>query len=210
MHVNLLKKMGFSVNDDNRKFDSFEDALDYATRWRDSRPSLKYESDGVIFKVNDLAVQAKLGAVGSDPRWAVAWKFAATEVVTVLEGIELTIGRSGAIIPNARLKPVELGGVTISRASLHNFGMVEKLGICEGDHVVVPRAGDVIPQVVQVLKALRPDHVQLWVPPERCPSCDGELTVSKDKTMTSCCNNKCPGRHSRKVLTIFLSTETLF
>lgn len=197
--LNLLKEMGFSVNDDNRKFDSFEDALDYATRWRDSRPSLKYESDGVVFKLNDLAVQAKLGAVGSDPRWAVAWKFAATEVVTVLEGIELTIGRSGAIIPNARLKPVELGGVTISRASLHNFGMVEKLGICEGDHVVVQRAGDVIPQVVQVLKALRPDHVQLWIPPERCPSCDGKLIVSKDKSMTSCCNNKCPGRHSRKI-----------
>lgn len=197
--LNLLKQLDFSVNDDNRKFASFDDALHYATRWRDSRSTLKYESDGVVFKINDLATQAKLGVVGSDPRWAVAWKFAATEVVTILEGIELSIGRSGAIIPNARLKPVGLGGVTISRASLHNFGMVEKLGICEGDHVVVQRAGDVIPQVVQVLRELRSDHMHSWVPPDRCPFCNGELTVSKDNNITSCCNNKCPGRHSRKI-----------
>jgi DNA ligase (NAD+) len=110
------------------------------------------------------------------------------------------------------MQPVELAGVTISRASLHNFRHVEKMGLCEGDHVVIQRAGDVIPQVVQVLKELRPAGVQLWVPPDTCPSCGGELTTSKDKHVTNCRNSKCPGRHSRQVicsLSLFPSSSFL-
>ncbi|CAM6040821.1 unnamed protein product [Sphagnum compactum] len=195
----LLKELGFAVNDDNRRFESFDAALQYARRWQDTRLTLVYEADGVVFKIDDLATQLELGSIGGAPRWAVAWKFAAMEAVTVLEAIDLSIGRSGAIIPTAKLKPVELAGVTISRASLHNFRHVEKMGLCEGDHVVIQRAGDVIPQVVQVLKELRPAGVQLWVPPDTCPSCGGELTTSKDKHVTNCRNSKCPGRHSRQI-----------
>jgi DNA ligase (NAD+) len=100
----LLKELGFAVNDDNRRFESFDAALQYARRWQDTRLTLMYEADGVVFKIDDLVPQLELGSVGGAPRWAVAWKFAAMEAVTVLEAIDLSIGRSGAIIPTAKLK----------------------------------------------------------------------------------------------------------
>ncbi|KAL3686127.1 hypothetical protein R1sor_004149 [Riccia sorocarpa] len=197
--LQILKSLGFFVNEDNQIFDSFDSALEYAKRWMNKRQSLGYEADGVVFKLNDLEVQRRLGSVGGDPRWAVAWKFAATEVVTVLEGIELTVGRTGVIVPNARLKPVELGGVSIRRATLHNFRHVKNLGLCEGDHVIVQRAGDVIPRVVQSLKELRRHEAQPWVPPTQCPSCGTELTEDPKKAMVYCRNPDCSSRRSRQV-----------
>ncbi|CAM6087570.1 unnamed protein product [Calypogeia fissa] len=197
--LQLLNSAGFPVNEDNRLCESFDSALEYAESWRSMRKNLEYEADGVVLKVNDLETQASLGSTGTDPRWALAWKFAATEAVSVLEGIELTIGRSGAMIPNARLKPVELGGAVISRASLHNFRHVKALGLCEGDHVVVQRAGDVIPKVVQVLEDLRPETATPWVPPQECPTCGSALTEASASAMIFCSNSTCPSRHSRQV-----------
>ncbi|KAL2654170.1 hypothetical protein R1flu_022298 [Riccia fluitans] len=197
--LQLLKCLGFSLNEDNQIFDSFDSALEYARSWMNKRQNLGYEADGVVFKLNDLELQRLLGSIGGHPRWAVAWKFAATEVVTVLEGIELTVGRTGVIVPNARLKPVELGGVSIRRATLHNFRHVKNLGLCEGDHVIVQRAGDVIPQVVQSLKELRLHEAQPWVPPTQCPSCGSQLAEDPTKAMVFCRNSDCSSRRSRQV-----------
>ncbi|BBN00442.1 DNA ligase (NAD+) [Marchantia polymorpha subsp. ruderalis] len=197
--LKLLNTLGFFVNEDNQIFNTFESALEYAKSWRNSRAGLGYEADGVVFKLNDGATQVLLGDIGGNPRWAVAWKFAATEVVTVLEGIELTVGRSGVIVPNARLKPVELGGVSIRRATLHNFKNVKNLGLCEGDHVIVQRAGDVIPQVVQALVELRPVGAQTWSSPTQCPSCGSELKEEPSKAMVFCQNANCLSRRSRQV-----------
>ncbi|KAG6553935.1 hypothetical protein Mapa_004852 [Marchantia paleacea] len=197
--LQLLNTLGFLVNEDNQIFNSFDSALEYAKSWRNSRASLGYEADGVVFKLNDGATQVLLGDIGGNPRWAVAWKFAATEVVTVLEAIELTVGRSGVIIPNARLKPVELGGVSVRRATLHNFKNVKSLGLCEGDHVIVQRAGDVIPQIVQALVELRPIGAQTWSSPTQCPSCGSELKEEPSKAMVFCQNSNCSSRRSRQV-----------
>eukprot|EP00897_Mesotaenium_endlicherianum_P008309 jgi/Mesen1/7506/ME000039S06725 len=198
--LGLLRALRFPVSADNRRFSNFEEAVRYAQEWREGRAQLEYEADGVVFKLDDLALQAALGSVGGDPRWAVAWKFPATEAVTQLLSIQLSIGRSGHVIPSARLAPVQVGGVTISKASLHNFRHVERLGLCEGDRVIIRRAGDVIPQVVRALEELRPSDAQRWQAPSACPACGGPLSdSSEEEPMASCTNASCPGRASRQI-----------
>ncbi|GFR49937.1 hypothetical protein Agub_g12041, partial [Astrephomene gubernaculifera] len=153
-----LEAAGFAVSPDNRLCCSAEEAVAAAEEWMSRRDSLGYDVDGVVLKLDATALYSLLGTAGggSDPRWAVAWKFPAGEAVTRLQGVELSVGRTGQVTPIALLSPVQLGGVVIRRASLHNIGLAEGLGLHEGDAVVVRRSGDVIPQVMRALPELRP------------------------------------------------------
>ena len=143
-----------------------------------ARPSLDFEIDGVVFKVDRLDWQERLGAAGRAPRWAIAYKFPAEQAETVLHRISISVGRTGALTPVAELEPVYVGGVTVSRATLHNEDVIAERDIRAGDTVVVQRAGDVIPQVVRVIEDKRPVESEPFVPPAVCPEC-GSRAVRK-------------------------------
>lgn len=148
------------------------------------RPELPYEIDGVVFKVNDFALQEELGFVSRAPRWAIAQKFPAEEEITVLKGVEFQVGRTGALTPVARLEPVFVGGVTVSNATLHNMDEIRRLNICIGDKVIIKRAGDVIPKVVGV-KEPGKKRIEI-VQPERCPVCDSQIIHENDESIARC------------------------
>ncbi len=150
------------------------------------RPSLDYEIDGVVFKVDGIAEQQKLGMLTRTPRWAIAHKFPAEEGITVLEDVEFQVGRTGAVTPVARLKPVQVGGVTISNATLHNMDEVSRLDLVIGDTVIVQRAGDVIPKVVSVLRDKRPKQIQQIILPAQCPACGSEVLQASGEVIARC------------------------
>ncbi|MCA1795935.1 MAG: NAD-dependent DNA ligase LigA [Geobacteraceae bacterium] len=158
------------------------------------RDQLPYEIDGVVIKVNSLAVQQNLGTTSRAPRWAIAYKFAARQAETTLEEVRLQVGRTGAITPVAKLHPVQLGGVTISSASLHNWDEIARLDIRVGDHVVVERAGDVIPDVVRVLKEQRTGAEEPIPMPERCPVCGAPVEKLPDEVVPRCQGLECPAQ----------------
>ncbi|KXZ49447.1 hypothetical protein GPECTOR_21g673 [Gonium pectorale] len=199
-----LQAAGFAVSPDNVLCDSPEAALREAAEWMTRRDTLGYDADGVVVKLDDTRLYGPLGTAGSDPRWAVAWKFPAGEAVTRLQGIELTVGRQGQITPVALLEPVALGGVTIRRATLHNVGRALALGLHVGDSVVLRRSGDVIPQVLRVLPELRPAGADPWQPPAGCPACGGPLRLQPAAGADAgdqlvCDNPSCGARSGREV-----------
>ena len=150
--LEALKKLGFKVNPHSRRFDDIDELAEFCKEWEEKRDSLPFEIDGVVVKVDSVEQQNRLGWTAKAPRWAIAYKFAARQEETLLESIEVNVGRTGAVTPWARLKPVNIGGVTVSRATLHNEDEIERLGVQGGDRVLVERAGDVIPKVVRVVK----------------------------------------------------------
>lgn len=160
--------------------------IDYYRHLATVRDSLSYDIDGVVFKVDNLELQQELGFVARAPRWAIAQKFPAQEEITILEDVEFQVGRTGAITPVARLKPVFVGGVTVSNATLHNQDEIDRLGIRVGDTVVVRRAGDVIPQVVSVLMDKRPDEAREIVFPQQCPVCDSRVEKLAEEAVARC------------------------
>ncbi|MCC6719613.1 MAG: NAD-dependent DNA ligase LigA [Acetobacteraceae bacterium] len=166
-----LHAWGFVVNPLSRQLPDAAAAADFQAEVAAARAALPYDIDGVVYKIDDLALQARLGFVGRAPRWAVAWKFPAEQATTVVDAIDIQVGRTGALTPLARLRPVNVGGVLVSRATLHNEDEIARLGVRVGDTVVVQRAGDVIPQVVAVV-ATAPRGPVAWRPAERCPVCD--------------------------------------
>ena len=175
-----LAEFGFSINPLTDACDGAAGALATYAKIGDSRPNLDYDIDGVVYKVDRLDWQARLGQVSRAPRWAIAHKFAAEQAETKLLAIDLQVGRTGAITPVARLEPVFVGGVTVSNATLHNAGEIERKGILIGDTVTIQRAGDVIPQVVGPVMAKRPDDAQAFTFPETCPVCGSEVTRGLD------------------------------
>ena len=188
-----LRDWGFPVNPHVRRAQEARELHAYTQEWQSRRPTLPYEIDGVVIKVDSLAQQRRLGAVGRDPRWAIAYKFPPVEATTHLREIVVNIGRTGAIIPNARLDPVNIGGVTVSRASLHNFDNVRDRDLRVGDRVLVHRAGDVIPQIVKPIVEDRPADSLPYQPPTHCPSCgtplarvDGEAILRCPASWTIC------------------------
>jgi DNA ligase (NAD+) len=161
-------------------------ALQYINEIQELRHTLGYDIDGVVIKVNALAMQAELGTITRKPRWAIAYKYAAEEAVSRVEKVEFQVGRTGSITPVARLQPVFVGGVTVSNATLHNMDEISRLDLHMGDWVMIRRAGDVIPQVVSVILSRRPDDAAAIRLPERCPACDSPITRTDDEAVARC------------------------
>ena len=169
--------------------------IETCRRWEERREDLDYEIDGVVVKIDEYEVQQALGVVGREPRWAIAFKFAPTTAVTKLRSIEVNVGRTGNIVPWANLEPVQISGVTVSKATLHNEEDIARKDIREGDQVVVMRAGDVIPQVVSPVTQRRTGKEKRYKPPKKCPEC-GTPTVKPEGEVWTRCPNRldCPGQ----------------
>jgi len=179
-------RWGFKTNPQNRRAESIDDVVTACAEWEHRRESLDYEIDGVVVKVNDLDVQTELGAVGREPRWAIAFKFPPVQATTLLEKIDVNVGRTGTLNPFARLKPVQVGGVTISQATLHNEEDIRRKDIREGDTVLVHRAGEVIPQVIGPILSKRPPEAQPYELPSTCPICGSPVVRPEGEAMARC------------------------
>lgn len=197
--LSYLRALGFPVNKDIAHFDNFDQVVAYCDEWMAKRDTLRYEADGMVVKINSFAIQQRLGIVGNAPRWAVAFKFPAREETTRLLDVGANIGRTGVITPYAILEPVEVGGVTVHQATLHNYEDITRKDIRIGDMVVIKRAGDVIPQVVKPIESLRTGEERPIRIPERCPVC-GEPTVKPEgEVAVYCANAACPARLVRQI-----------
>jgi DNA ligase (NAD+) len=190
---------GFPVNPNIRVLDSIDDVAAYCRGWQDRRHDLDYEIDGAVAKVDDLRQRRELGATAKAPRWAIAYKFPPEERTTLLQGIMLSIGRSGKATPFAMLEPVSVGGATVSLATLHNEDQVAAKDVRPGDTVVVRRAGDVIPEVRGPVLAARPRGLAPWVFPTTCPSCGERLVRMEGESDTFCVNAECPGQRVQRI-----------
>jgi DNA ligase (NAD+) len=184
--LDCLQRWGMRINAESRVVVGIDACDAYYQDLSRRRESLPYDIDGIVFKVNDLALQRQLGFVSRAPRWAIARKFPAQEEMTRLLEVEFQVGRTGAITPVARLEPVFVGGVTVSNATLHNFDEIERLGVQVGDTVIVRRAGDVIPQVVSVVLEQRPESVQAIDFPPCCPVCGSSVERAEDEAVLRC------------------------
>ncbi len=192
--LGLLGEMGFHVNPTFRTQASIDGVLEFLDEWQEKRHELDYETDGVVIKVNDLGQQAELGFVSRSPRWALAFKFPPEQAETVVNEIKVYVGRTGAITPVAWLQPVVVGGTTVSRATLHNEDEVARKDVRPGDHVIIQRAGDVIPEVVRVIKEKRPKSSRAWHMPKTCPECHTALVREPGEAVTRCINPLCPAQ----------------
>ncbi len=198
--LNLLRTLGFPVNRDARRFERLDDALAYCREWMTRRDELEYEVDGVVIKIDSFAQQAQLGVVGRDPRWAIAFKFPAREAVSRLIDIVVNVGRTGVITPNAVIEPVNIGGVTVRNASLHNADYIAERDIRIGDYVIVKRAGDVIPYIVGPIVARRDGSERPWQMPATCPACGTPLERAEGEVAYRCPNfGICPAQITRRI-----------
>jgi DNA ligase (NAD+) len=189
-----LAQMGFHVNDNRRTHQDIEAVIAFLDEWTEKRHGLDYEIDGIVIKVNDLGQQAELGFVSRSPRWALAFKFPPEQAETVVEDIKIYIGRTGAATPVAWLQPTQIAGVTVSRATLHNEDEVARKDVRPHDHVIIQRAGDVIPEVVRVLKEKRSKSSRPWHMPKKCPECGTTLVREPGEAATRCINPTCPAQ----------------
>lgn len=197
--VEYLRDMGFLTAPDSARYPTLSDVIQQIPAWESRRNQLDYEIDGVVIKVDSFAAAAELGVVGKDPRGAIAYKFAAHEATTRLLDVVINVGRTGKVVPAAKLEPVFIGGVTVSNATLHNFAQTKALDIRIGDVVVVKRAGDVIPNVVGPIVSARTGAEREIVPPERCPFCQTPLVQPEGAVDIFCPNEHCPERVYRQV-----------
>lgn len=196
-----LSEWGFPIPKHFELVSNIEDCEAYYQNLMNIRNDLPYEIDGVVYKVNSYAQQTTLGFVSRAPRWAIAYKFPAQEEMTLVEAIDFQVGRTGAITPVARLKPVFVGGVTVSNATLHNMDEIERLDVRAGDHVIVYRAGDVIPKVVSVIKEKRPDGTVRPQLPETCPECGAHIVKLEDEAIARCIGGlACPAQVKRAII----------
>jgi DNA ligase (NAD+) len=192
--IELLKREGFIVNEYVKTVAGVEAVSGEFDRLGQHRDKLDYEIDGMVAKVNDFEAQETLGQISRAPRWAVAWKFAAELAETKLEDVEFSVGRTGAVTPVAKLEPVRVAGVTVSNASLHNADELERLDVRYGDTVVIRRAGDVIPEVVEVVKEKRPKGARRVTYPDKCPSCGEPIYRPEGEAAHRCMNVACPAQ----------------
>jgi DNA ligase (NAD+) len=193
--LNYLRRLGFPVNHDARRFSTFGEVVEYCRDWMAKRDSLDYEADGVVIKVDDFAQQQRLGVVGRDPRWAIAYKFPAREATSKVQNITVNVGRTGVVTPNAELAPVEIGGVTVRNASLHNADYIAQRDIRIGDNVTIKRAGDVIPYVIGPIASRRDGTEQPYHFPAHCPACGTPLERVEGEAAWRCPNfSTCPAQ----------------
>lgn len=192
--LQTLRELGFPVAPQSRLFSDFTALVEFVTGWQTQRSTLPYETDGLVIKVDSFAVQQRLGFVGKDPRWAVAYKYPSQEAATRLLEIRVNVGRTGTINPYAVLAPVQVGGVTVQHATLHNYDYVRDNDIRVGDTVLLKRAGEVIPQVLGPVIELRSGNEQFWQMPERCPACGEPVVQPEGEVAYYCTNSACPAQ----------------
>jgi DNA ligase (NAD+) len=192
--LTYLSHLGFKTNPEWKKCDNIDEVIEYVNGWQEKRPDLPYEIDGIVIKVNSLYQQEELGFTAKNPRWAIAYKFPAEEVVTKLEGIELNVGRTGVVTPTALLQPVLVAGTTVKRASLHNEDLIREKDIKIGDYVVVKKAGDIIPEVVNVITERRTGDETDFNMPTECPECESKLERLDGEVALRCINPQCPAQ----------------
>ena len=202
--LHRLRQWGFATTPDARHYERLEGVVEFARDWMARRDTLNYEADGVVIKINDVALQEELGVVGKDPRGAVAYKFAAREVTTRLLDVEVQVGSVGTLTPVAVLEPVQIGGVRVEHATLHNFQDAARKDIRIGDLVAVQRAGDVIPYVVGPVKEVRTGQERPIEAPKECPACGGPVIQRPDEVALYCVNVNCPAILVRR-LEVFAS-----
>lgn len=190
--LETLKEMGFRVNPHRKLFLAIEAVDQYFQEWDLKRKTLPYMTDGLVVKLNLISLQQELGFTQKFPRWAIALKYPAEEVATIVTEITVNIGRTGAVTPMAIMEPVEVAGTIVQRATLHNEDRVKELDIRVGDTVVIRKAGEIIPEVLRVLKELRPSETVPYEMPENCPECGSKLVRPKEEAVTRCLNSSCP------------------
>ena len=190
--MELLKEFGLPVSEHYALCENIEEVLKVIDQWRELRDDLPYETDGVVVKVNAHHLREELGSTSKAPRWAIAYEFAAEQAATTIEGITLQVGRLGKITPVAELKPVELAGTTVKRASLHNEDEIHRKDIRVGDRVIIEKAGEIIPQVISVVNPDRADRNSKFEMPSFCPACGEELVKLGDEVAWRCINHECP------------------
>ena len=196
--LEALKQLRFRASDDWKLCDGIEKVIAYCDAWEPKREHLPYEIDGVVIKVNSTGIQRELGFTAKAPRWAIAYKYPARQETTIVNDIRVQVGRTGTLTPVAVLEPVQVGGVTVSRSTLHNMDEIDRLGLQIGDTVLIERAGEVIPHVLKVLKEganRRPFHM-----PEKCPECGSEVHKAEDEVAYRCVNAACPAKRRESLL----------
>lgn len=206
--LDYLAEQGFLVNKERYICGSMQEAIDYIEEWTEKRHRLPYEIDGMVVKVNDLEQRRALGATSKAPRWAIAYKFPAEEAETQVQDIIIRVGRTGVLTPTALLKPVRLAGSTVSRATLHNEDNIKEKDIMIGDNVVIHKAGDIIPEVIQVVKDKRTGAETPFVMPEKCPECGSQVVRLDDEVASRCTGGACPAQ-LRETLIHFVSRDAM-
>lgn len=207
--LHALAQWGFKLNPELKVVDTLEQCKDYYRDLGERRASLAYDIDGIVFKVNDIAQQQTLGFVSRAPRWAIAYKFPAVEEITVVKAVEFQVGRTGAITPVAKLEPVNVAGVMVSNATLHNRDEIERLGLKIGDTVTIRRAGDVIPQVVSVIQSRRPESAVDIVFPTDCPVCHSAVVEVEGEAVLRCSGGLICQAQRKQALKHFISRKAL-
>jgi len=197
--LQALKNWGFRINPIIRPRISIRDVLRYYHELSQQRHQLPYDIDGVVVKVDSLELQQQLGATSRSPRWAIAYKFKAVQETTVVENIEIQVGRTGALTPVAHLAPVNVAGALVSRATLHNEDEIQKKDVRIGDSVLIQRAGDVIPEVVKVIVSQRSGNEKKFSMPDRCPVCDAAVVRIEGESATRCINSACPAQVKERI-----------
>ncbi len=194
-----LRDLGLPVNPHAQKCKSIDEVLIYCRKWEKKRNSLPYEIDGVVIKINDPIQQGRLGHTSKSPRWAISFKFKATQVRTKILRITWQVGRTGTVTPVAELTPVQVAGTTVSRATLHNPEEIERKGIREGDFVYIEKGGDIIPKVVSVIEEARTKESQIYIIPEVCPVCHTKLVKNEEEAALRCPNYSCAAQIVRRI-----------
>jgi DNA ligase (NAD+) len=204
--LSYFKEFGLKVNEHYRVIKGIEKVIDYCQSFSKRRESLEYDIDGMVIKVNSLREQKILGATSKSPRWLIAYKFPAQRAQTILEDIDIQVGRLGTLTPVAIVKPVALSGSVVKRASLHNQDQIERLDVRIGDKVMIQKSGEIIPQVVEVLKDRRSGKEKVFKFPERCPICGGVVKRLKAEAASRCLNSNCPSKLKNSV-SLFVSRD---
>jgi DNA ligase (NAD+) len=192
--LQIFKKLGLPVNPNIKQAKDINEVIEICNSWDSKRAELEYQIDGMVIKVNRLDQRKILGYTGRAPRWCISYKFAAERAETVVESIDVQVGKGGTLTPVANLRPVLLAGTTVKRASLHNFDQLNRLDVRQGDTVLIEKAGEIIPQVVEVKKERRPSHTAAFKLPKKCPNCGGDVKKDEKGVFLRCVNPHCLGQ----------------